>query len=159
VDLGELVRDVVNRFDGEIHESGSMVTVDVGSEVRGRWDPLRVDQVVTNLVSNALKYGNGLPIRIAVERRGEDALVVVADRGIGIEPAELWKVFERFERAEGALHYGGLGLGLWIAREIVVAHGGSIDVASEPGAGTTFTVRLPLLDRLAPAARAHSERA
>jgi signal transduction histidine kinase len=147
VNLGEVVRDVVQRFDQEIQESGSMVTVDADGDVRGRWDPQRVDQVVTNLVSNALKYGTGKPIHVSVRQQTGGAVLEVSDRGIGIEPDQMWKVFERFERTDAALHYGGLGLGLWIAREIVAAHGGSIEVRSNPGAGSTFTVRLPVHDR------------
>jgi signal transduction histidine kinase len=99
--------------------------------------------VVTNLVSNAIKFGAGKPIAIRIDRIGDAARLTVADHGIGIDPARLPYVFDRFERAVPSSSYGGLGLGLYIARSIVVNHGGAITVESEPGAGTTFTVTLP----------------
>ena len=98
---------------------------------------------MTNLVINAAKFGAGKPIEIRIERVGEAARLVVIDHGIGIDPARKAFVFDRFERAVPSSSYGGLGLGLYIARSIVVAHGGTIEVESEPGDGATFTVNLP----------------
>jgi signal transduction histidine kinase len=109
----------------------------------GRWDPSRLEQVVTNLMTNAAKFGAGKPIEIRIERSGADAQLTVTDHGIGIDPARCRHVFDRFERAVPSSRYGGLGLGLYIARSIVVAHGGTITVESELGAGSTFTVTLP----------------
>lgn len=103
-----------------------------------------MEQVVTNLVSNAAKYGAGRPIELRVDGDGETARLVVRDQGIGIAPEDQARIFERFERAAPSRHYRGLGVGLYIARQIVEAHGGSIRVASAPGAGSTFTVELPL---------------
>jgi signal transduction histidine kinase len=99
--------------------------------------------VVTNLVINAAKFGAGKPIEIRIERSGADARLAVTDHGIGIDPARRPYVFDRFERAVPSSRYGGLGLGLYIARSIIIAHGGTITVESEPGAGSTFTVTLP----------------
>jgi len=107
------------------------------------WDPSRLEQVVTNLMTNAAKFGAGKPIEIRIERLDGTARLAVTDHGIGIDPARRPYVFDRFERAVPSSRYGGLGLGLYIARSIVVAHGGTIAVDSEPGAGSTFTVTLP----------------
>ncbi len=144
VDLAEVARSVAARFEAELARSGSSLALDLDGPVVGRWDPLRVEQVVTNLVSNAAKYGAGRPIELRVDGDGETARLVVRDQGIGIAPEDQARIFERFERAAPSRHYGGLGMGLYIARQIVEAHGGSIRVASAPGAGSTFTVELPL---------------
>ncbi len=143
VDLSALVGECVTRLDEELRRSGSEVRVAIAPGQRGQWDRLRLDQVVTNLVANAIKYGAGKPIDVVVESHGPHATVVVHDRGIGIDPAAQQRIFERFERAVSSRHYGGLGLGLWISRQIVEAHGGTISVLSAPGEGARFEVRLP----------------
>jgi signal transduction histidine kinase len=99
--------------------------------------------VITNLLSNAIKFGQAKPITVEVSADSSLARLVVRDRGIGIEPADQERIFKRFERAVPSHHFGGLGLGLYIAREIVGAHGGTMQVDSQPGAGTAFTVELP----------------
>jgi signal transduction histidine kinase len=112
--------------------------------VVGSWDRLRVETVVTNLVSNALKFGGGKPVEVSLRRAGEVARLSVTDRGIGIAPEEQGRIFEKFECAVPRRHYGGFGLGLWIVRQLVVAHGGTVRVDSQEGHGSTFTVDLPL---------------
>jgi len=112
--------------------------------VVGCWDRNRIEQVLVNLVSNAVKYGAGKPICIGVIRRDQTAEIVVKDAGIGIASKGLARIFERFERAVSTRHYGGLGLGLFITQHIVHAHGGEIDVRSLPGAGAEFVVSLRL---------------
>ncbi|WP_437562061.1 ATP-binding protein [Sorangium sp. So ce542] len=146
VRLSEIVRQVVARFHegGEIAESGSRVTVSAGDDGAGNWDRLRLEQVVDNLVSNALKYGQGKPIEIAVDSAGSSATLTIADHGIGIAPENLGRIFGRFERAVSARHYGGLGMGLYITRQLVEALDGSIEVSSVLGEGSTFKVTLPL---------------
>jgi signal transduction histidine kinase len=114
--------------------------------VPGLWDRARLEQVVTNLLSNAVKYGRGQPIEVAVMGADDRARLVVRDQGIGIAPEHLSRIFERFERAVSAHNYGGLGLGLYIVRQIVEAHGGAIHVTSTPGEGSTFVVDLPRHD-------------
>jgi signal transduction histidine kinase len=111
--------------------------------VRGYWDRLRVSQVVTNLVSNAIKYGAGKPILLTFGARGDRAWIQVRDQGIGIDPTDQPQIFERFERAVSSRNYGGLGLGLYIVKRIVEAHGGTIRVESAPGAGSAFWVEIP----------------
>jgi signal transduction histidine kinase len=142
VDIGELVLETVARLEDEFRRAGSAPHVKV-AHPHGRWDRNRLDQVVTNLLSNAVKYGAGHPIEVAVEDHGPSAHLVVRDHGIGIDGDAQARIFERFERAVSSRHYGGLGLGLWISRQIVQAHGGSIAVESEAGAGARFEVMLP----------------
>jgi signal transduction histidine kinase len=139
-DLVELAREVVARHA----DTGSALSVEAPEELVGLWDRSRLDQVVTNLVSNAIKYGEGKPVEVRLSRVAERAVLRITDRGIGIPEAEQQKIFERFERAAGAKEYAGLGLGLWITKQVVAASGGTIEVKSAPGNGTTFTVTLPL---------------
>jgi signal transduction histidine kinase len=119
------------------------VSLEVEGPVQGNWDRRRLDQLVDNLIGNAAKYGAGKPIEVRLQGRAEDVLLQVRDHGIGIDPADQARVFERFERAVSRKQFGGFGLGLWISRQIVEAHGGSITLVSEPGAGSTFSVELP----------------
>ena len=142
VDLVGIVHGVIGQFSAEIGRSGVEVLLDVPVHAVGCWDPLRLEQVVVNLLSNALKYGAGKPIEIAVHLDDDQASLIVRDHGIGIDSADQARIFERFERAV-SLNYGGLGLGLHITREIVHAHGGTISVESEPGKGAAFIVVLP----------------
>jgi signal transduction histidine kinase len=100
--------------------------------------------VLNNLFTNALKYGAGRPVHIRLEERPEQAAIVVRDQGIGIAPEDQARIFGRFERATATRQSESLGLGLYIAREIVTAHGGAITVTSEPGQGAAFQVLLPL---------------
>ncbi len=144
MDLSEVAREVVVRNAEPAALAGSPLRLDAPRAVRGTWDPGRIEQILEALVANALKYGRGLPIDVRVEEDAGLARLAVSDRGIGIAPEDQQRVFERFERAASARHYGGLGLGLWIVRQVVEAHGGRISVASALGAGSTFTVELPL---------------
>jgi two-component system OmpR family sensor kinase len=143
LDLAEIVRDTVGRLRDSAAQNGSTLTCDVPATVPGSWDRMRIEQVVGNLVDNAIKYGGGAPITVTLTADAERAAIAVRDEGIGIDAEKLARVFDRFERAVSARHYGGLGLGLYIARQIVDAHGGTITVASTPGDGATFTVTLP----------------
>jgi signal transduction histidine kinase len=145
LELGALVAEVVDRFGEQLRSARcELITLEAGAPVTGRWDRARLDQVLTNLLGNAIKYGAGAPVRVEVRRVQDRATVAVHDAGIGISPDDLARVFGRFERAVSDRNYGGLGLGLWISRQIVEAHRGRIRVESELGAGSTFTVELPL---------------
>jgi len=141
--LDQVIRDVMDRFADLAAESGCPVVLRL-DPVEGTWDRVRLEQVITNLVSNALKYGRGRPIDIETHVEGPCAVLRVADHGIGIAAEDQQKIFERFERAKGTSEYGGFGLGLWISRNIVEANGGQIQVQSIPGEGSAFTVKLPL---------------
>jgi len=105
---------------------------------------VRVEQVITNLVGNAVKFGARHPIAIDVADADGGARVSVRDRGVGIDARDQQRIFGRFERSVSARHFGGLGLGLWVAKQIADAHAGTISVQSEPGAGATFTLALPV---------------
>ncbi|HYO74212.1 MAG TPA: GAF domain-containing sensor histidine kinase, partial [Archangium sp.] len=144
VDLAALTRDTVGRMSEALARTGSEVKLVADAAVPGRWDRVRLEQVVGNLLSNAAKYGRGQPVEVRVEP-GMDgrARLVVKDHGIGIAPEDQARIFERFERAVNGQQFNGLGLGLWISREIVESHGGHILVRSAPGEGSTFTVELP----------------
>ncbi|QRN96738.1 GAF domain-containing protein [Archangium violaceum] len=143
LDLATLTREVAERFEQELVRTGSRLTLSAPEPVSGQWDRLRLEQVVTNLISNAVKYGQGNPIELTVDVEGGSARLVVRDSGIGIAPEHLDRVFGRFERAVSERHYGGFGLGLWIARQIIEAMGGHISVRSQLGQGSTFCVQLP----------------
>lgn len=144
-DMAELMREVVARFEEECRAAGCEVVADLPlGPVVGTWDRGRIEEVVTNLLQNALKYGEKKPVHVSLEDRADGVEIVVKDQGIGIPPENLEIIFERFERAGGGRRgIGGLGLGLWISQEIVAGHGGRIDVISEPGRGSRFVVRLP----------------
>ena len=144
VDLAEIARDVGERFRPHAESSRSSLEVEADRPVRGSWDRFRIEQVLSNLLSNAIKYGRGKPISVCVSAAEEMARIAVRDEGIGIASGDLSRIFGRFERAVSSRHYGGLGLGLYIAHQIVEAHSGCILVQSEPGRGSTFTVVLPL---------------
>lgn len=141
VDLAEVVHEVAERLRVRADQAGSEVVVAVPS-IRGRWDRMRIDQVLTNLMMNALKYGRGRPITVAAGEEGPFARVEVKDQGIGVATEDVKRIWDKFERAVPA-HYGGLGLGLFIARQIVEAHHGHVDVESIPGVGSTFRIMLP----------------
>ncbi len=153
VDLAEIARDVVSHVRAEIGRTGSRLRLDL-APARGRWDRVRIEQVVTNLLVNAAKFGEGKPIVLAVEADEARARIRVTDRGIGIASDAQARVFERFERAVPSEHFGGLGIGLYIVRQVVDAHGGEVRVESTPGAGATFTVDLP---RVPPVLAANEE--
>ena len=144
VDLSEVVQDAFTRFSAVAAEVGSTLEVDAPERCTGVWDRMRLEQVVTNLLSNALKYGGGKPVRVWLAERDPDHVVLsVRDAGIGMDSSVLERIFARFERGHSGRHYPGLGLGLYITRQIVNALEGTISVESVPGAGSLFTVVLP----------------
>jgi signal transduction histidine kinase len=144
VDLRELVREIAERFAPELSRSGSRLEIAATTPIIGKWDSSRLDQVISNLLSNALKFGGGQPIEIEASVSGDSARLVVRDHGRGIPAAQLPRIFEAYERAVSVTHYGGLGLGLFIARSLVELHGGTIRAESVEGEGATFTVELPI---------------
>jgi two-component system sensor kinase FixL len=145
VDLAGVVREVVERSSDELTGSGSELSLEL-EPVSGRWDRVRIEQVVQNLLSNAAKYGLGGPIRIRVESRGDEARLVVEDAGRGIPPEARDRIFRPYERLADSAGIPGLGIGLFITSEIVKAHGGSIRVEEGHGGGSRFSVDLPRQD-------------
>ncbi|WP_242360002.1 MULTISPECIES: hybrid sensor histidine kinase/response regulator [Anaeromyxobacter] len=144
LDLARLSRELGARFAPDASRAGCVLSVAAPAPVVGRFDRLRLEQLLTNLLSNALKYGAGKPVHVDVTAAGGVARLEVRDEGIGIDPGDVDRVFGRFERAVSPRNYGGLGLGLFIARQIAEAHGGGIALYSRPGEGARFTVELPL---------------
>jgi PAS domain S-box-containing protein len=142
-DLGEIARDLVERKADAARRVGCELRCHVEAPVPGFWDRVRLEQILENLLSNAMTYGAGQPIDVTVAAAGDVATIAVQDQGIGISKADLERIFGRFERAVSSRNYGGLGLGLYITRQLVEAHGGIIRVTSEPGAGALFVVELP----------------
>ncbi len=140
-EMGGLVRKVVARFANET--ATVPIALDLDPVLTGNWDRIRIDQVLTNLISNAIKYGERKPVGVSAFAAGTRAVVRVRDQGVGIPAEHLPRVFDRFERAAGRSGEKGLGLGLWIAKRIVEAHGGTILVESEAGKGSVFTISLP----------------
>jgi PAS domain S-box-containing protein len=143
-ELGATVSEVVQRFSEEANMAKSPIRLNVSDPITGVWDHLRIEQVVANLLSNAIKYGDGKPIDVSLTNAGGAAVLKVKDEGIGIAADKIPKIFDRFERVAADPNYGGLGLGLYITRQIVEGHGGDIHVESRERHGSTFIVRLPL---------------
>jgi signal transduction histidine kinase len=143
VDLSAVVQEVVARFNEHLQAARCELTIRTPGVVEGRWDRLRLDQIVTNHLTNAMKYGQGRPIEIEVRATIDTVWLSVRDQGIGISTENQARIFRQFERAVTADNYSGFGLGLWIVAQIIEAMEGSIDVVSEIGHGSTFTVKLP----------------
>ncbi|MCP3063224.1 HAMP domain-containing histidine kinase [Myxococcus sp. K38C18041901] len=143
MDLASVAAEILYRFAPSAAQLRCSLEMHAPVPVLGRWDRLRLEQVVTNLLSNALKYGAGQPVRLTVEADGRTARLTVEDGGIGISAQDLPRIFERFERAVSDRHYGGLGLGLYITRQIVEAFGGTVKATSALGQGSTFVLELP----------------
>jgi signal transduction histidine kinase len=152
-DLSALVAEVVGRVQPLLAEAGCEARVQVDEPVVGSWDRFRIDQVVTNLLTNAIRYGEGHPIDIAVRKQGDSAVLQVRDRGRGIASEDHQRIFRKFERAVQGSDASGLGLGLFIVQEVVRGHGGTVRVESRPGEGSTFLVELPVNASQRPASR------
>jgi signal transduction histidine kinase/CheY-like chemotaxis protein len=154
-DLCEIARDVAAQFDDALREQRRVLTLALHDPLVGRWDRTRIEQLLSNLVGNAVKHAGAGSITVTVERSGDSAIATVADTGPGIPEAEQGAIFEAFAQGKRAA-VGGLGLGLYIARSIAVAHGGTISLSSAPERGTSFRVELPLGERGAAASRPHA---
>lgn len=142
LDLSDLVQTIVARQADEARTTRSTVSVEA-APVRGSWDRSSLEIVIDQLLSNALRFAPGTKIEIEVTATPDVATLYVRDGGNGIRPEDLTRVFERFERAVSSAHHGGLGIGLFLVRRLVEAHGGSVTAHSPPGQGATFVVTLP----------------
>jgi signal transduction histidine kinase len=142
-DLSELVRACVRKYEHLAAHAGSTLNCEGTGPVDGTWDHLATEQILENLVSNAIRYGDGKPVQVELESHPEWVEVRIIDHGIGIAPADRERIFQRFQRASGAPRSGGFGIGLWLSSRLVQAQGGTLALQSEPGRGSTFIVRLP----------------
>ena len=144
VNLGDRIHKIIERYREAALKKGTVINETLESNITGLWDLARIESAIENLITNAIKYGKGKPVAVTAGIKDKFAIITVKDLGIGISEKDKFKIFERFERAVSVKNFGGLGLGLYIARKIVEAHGGSIQVESELGQGSVFSVKLPL---------------
>lgn len=144
LDLAELVRNVAAAHRDTAERRGSQLQVDARGPIVAAFSREELEKLVAHLLSNAIKYGGGAQIDIRAAVDDGKARLIVTDHGIGLPPEDRARIFDPFERAAPSTNYGGLGLGLYISREIVEALGGTIEVESSPGGGAEFTVTLPL---------------
>ena len=143
-DASALARHVVESLAQQAEAAGCTITLEAPAAIQGAWDEFRIEQVLTNLLTNAMRYGAGKPVAVTVAQFGEEVHFRVCDNGIGIAPADQERIFGQFERTDLSRKQApGLGLGLFIAQQIVRAHGGRVLVDSQPGQGACFTVVLP----------------
>lgn len=143
LELVTLVNEVVGQFSAALQAAGCSVRVRAGPTVHGEWDPGRVEQALSNLLSNVIRYAPGAPVTVAVSEDAERAYLSVRDAGPGISPEDQGKIFDRFERCTPDRNLGGLGLGLFLVQQIARGHGGEVELDSVPGRGATFTLVLP----------------
>jgi signal transduction histidine kinase len=143
-ELAELLARVVNDLGTQAAASGTTITLHATQTVNGTWDAFRIEQIVVNLLTNALRYGQKKPIEVLLGMDKNTALIQVKDQGQGISAADQKRIFQPFERGAGSNLSSGLGLGLYISQQLAKAHQGCITVQSEPGNGTVFSLHLPL---------------
>lgn len=141
--LTELCREAIARLEGMLEQASCTVQFTAPPTLVGRWDRLRIEQALMNLISNACKYAPHSTVDVTLSLEGDQVSIVVKDAGPGIAPENLERIFERFERAASSTHYGGLGLGLYVTRQIAEVHGGRIEAQSVVGEGSEFRLTLP----------------
>ena len=141
VDLVDVANEVLARLRDEANRQNVPLELHAPESVIGRWDRSRLDQILTNLVTNAIKYGQGKPVDVTIRHAGGSAEVRVTDRGIGVDPEQHERIFGKFERAASQRNYGGLGLGLWITRELVELMRGQVRVETRPGTARPSSCR------------------
>ncbi|MFN7135667.1 MAG: ATP-binding protein, partial [Myxococcales bacterium] len=143
LDIAELVTDAVDRFAEEFARARCRVRLDAQEPVTGEFDRMRLEQAISNLLQNVVRYAPGTAVEVSVTEQAGEAVVRVRDEGPGIAPADQERIFDRFVQAENRNFSGGFGLGLWIVKQVAQAHGGQVILSSRLGAGAEFTLRLP----------------
>lgn len=143
-ELSTLLARIVGDLTAQAAAAGTTITLNADEHVQGMWDEFRIEQVIVNLLTNAIRYGQQKPIEVSLVKTASSARIYVKDQGAGISAEDQARIFEPFERGAGNNVSAGLGLGLYISRQLVEAHNGTISVQSNPGHGTVFTVALPL---------------
>lgn len=157
VDLAKVTKDVADSFSERLQREGYTMTLDIQASIIGQWDKVRIEQAVTNLISNAIKYGDKKPIEIRVANSNGTGKIMVRDQGIGIPTEQKERIFTLFERAAPTSKYQGLGVGLFITNQIVKAHQGKIHVESRKNEGSTFIIELPLKNQQPALATSHQK--
>jgi signal transduction histidine kinase len=144
VNLYEITEDILERMKHNFGERNIHVQFEFDNkEIYGQWDRVRIEQVIMNFFTNAIRYGLGKPVKVSLKSLDDSVQFSVADQGLGISEEDKKKIFDRFERAANTTEVSGLGLGLFISQEIITAHKGSIFVESELGKGSTFSFSIP----------------
>ena len=143
VNFSEMVSEIVDRFRDQLEEANCLLSVEIEDSVMVLCDPFRAEQVIVNLISNVIKYANGKPVAISLSQKDSKAYLTITDSGPGIVPEKLETIFERFKRVHKHEGISGLGLGLYIAKQVMDAHNGSITVKSTQGHGSAFTINFP----------------
>lgn len=147
VQLMDLLERVVSDLSLQASATGCKLSLQPHPPVQGCWDEFRIEQVVVNLLTNALRYGGGQPVEVSVQHAGGTVRIDVRDEGKGIAPSDLERIFEPYERGARNGEPKGLGLGLYISRQLALSHGGELRVTSKPGEGSTFTLILPTCEQ------------
>ncbi|MCB5190801.1 hybrid sensor histidine kinase/response regulator [Methylobacillus arboreus] len=150
--LSELLERLVHDITPQAQASGYTISLEIQDNIRGDWDAFRLEQIIVNLLTNAMRYGNTKPISISLQQQENQAVITVRDQGQGISPEDQERIFLAFERCQGNQVSAGLGLGLYIAQQLATAHHGKILVESTLGQGSAFTLQLPLQAQYADAA-------
>ncbi|WP_288379663.1 hybrid sensor histidine kinase/response regulator [uncultured Massilia sp.] len=152
VELMNLLERVISDLSLQANATGCKLSLQPHPPVQGCWDEFRIEQVVVNLLTNALRYGGGQPVEVSVQYADDQVRIHVRDEGKGIAVQDLERIFEPYERGARNGEPKGLGLGLYISRQLAVSHGGELRVTSKPGEGSTFTLILPTCEQTVPAA-------
>ena len=152
VQLMDLLERVVSDLSLQAAATGCKLSLTPHPPVEGCWDEFRIEQVVVNLLTNALRYGGGQPVEVSVQYAADTVRIDVRDEGKGIAPSDLERIFEPYERGARNSEPKGLGLGLYISRQLAISHGGELRVSSKPGEGSTFSLILPTCEQTVPAA-------
>ncbi len=143
VNFSLMVNEIVDRFRDQLADANCPLNVDIENDVLVLCDPFRAEQVIVNLISNVIKYANGKPVSVSLNQKDSRAYLTIKDSGPGIPPEKLETIFERFKRGNKHEGISGLGLGLYIAKQVMDAHSGSITVKSTLGNGSAFTINFP----------------
>lgn len=146
VDFSSMVKEVTERLYPYLELADVELKMDLDQDIRVKLDPFRIEQVLTNLLTNVAKYAPHAPVEVSTIKKDKYALLCVKDHGEGIGPEDQKRIFQRFERVSHNSSVSGMGLGLYISKEIVELHGGTLSVESKPGAGSLFTMKLPLVE-------------
>jgi len=151
VDLEALLQRIVGDLSHHAADMHSELRLSIVQPVAGCWDEFRVEQVIVNLINNALRYGGGKPVDVRLHADSQNARIEVIDQGVGIPEEVLPKIFEPFERGKMEGMPAGLGLGLYISRQLAEAHGGTLTARSKPGEGAVFIFTLPRVEEMSTA--------